>query len=251
VPDDYIPVLEQPGGDLLERERAAVGFTHTQIGQGLLQFWELPESFGEAARYHHDPDKAAGGEQPLTNLVALADILACIHDGSFETPAGENDLARLMTAAGIGADDMMTAIAGMNAKIDDMQEFMRIAGAADAADVESVAEGAGCVVITTDAQRRVWTEGVLASFGYRLCPMEAFFNSAAGSEGVVLALVDPQTLTREQISRLMPFLESQPVQTCVMTDSETPPPETLAGLPHLNFIFTRRQLNAVLQPVAV
>lgn len=251
VPDDYAAVLEDLTGDRLERERRLVGFTHTQIGQGLLQFWELPESFGEAARYHHDLERAAGGEQPLTNLVALADILACISDGDYESPANETGLSRLMIAAGIGTDDMMSAIRGMGAKLEDMKEFMRIAGSERARTADSVAAGAGCVVITTDEQRRQWTEGVLGSFGYTLFPMDAYFNSAAGAEQVRLVLVDPQTLTREQTNRLMPFLGSQPAQACVMTDSETPPPAHLAGYPHLNFIFTRRQLNEVLETSTV
>ncbi|MCP4572267.1 MAG: HDOD domain-containing protein [bacterium] len=251
VPDAYAEAHVGEEGSILERERNHVGFTHTQIGQGLLQFWQLPDPFGEAARFHHDADKASSGDQPLTNLVALADILACIHDGSFEAPAGESDLGRLMMAAGISTDNMMAAIAGMSAKIDDMQEFMHIAGAAGASKVESAEFGAGCVVVTTDEQRRQWTEGVLKSFGYELCPMDSYFNGGAGSEGVRLAMVDPQTLTREQTARLMPFLSSQPVQVCVMTDSETPPPQHLAEYSHLNFIFTRRQLNALLEETFV
>lgn len=249
VPDDYAEVMKGGHRDRQQVEQELVGFTHSKIGQGLLQFWQLPQPFCDAARYHHDIDKATCGDQPLTNLVALADILACIHGGEFESPATENDLSRLMVAAGLSADNLMLAISGMKAKLEEMEDFMRIAGTGRTEKVESVAEGAACVIITTDDQRRQWVEGVLRSFGYEIFTMDSYFANAPGAEQVRLVMVDPQTLTREQVTRLMPFLGSQPAQVCVMTDSDTPPPAYLAEYPHLNFIFTRRQLNSVMEMV--
>jgi HD-like signal output (HDOD) protein len=247
VPDDYAEVMNGGHRDREQAEQRLVGFTHSKIGQGLLQFWELPQPFCDAARYHHDIDKATSGEQPLTNLVALADILACIHGGEFESPATENDLSRLMIAAGLTADNLMLGIRGMKAKIEEMQDFMNIAAGGRTETVQSVAAGAGCVVITTDDQRRQWTEGILGSFEYEIFAMDAYFANAPGTERVRLVLVDPQTLTREQVARLMPFLGAQPAQVCVMTDSGAAPPDYLAEYPHLNFIFTRQQLNGVLE----
>ncbi len=246
VPDEYRAALAGTEGTVEERERAATGFTHCQVGQGLLQFWELPQAFADAARYHHDIDKAAGGEQPLTTLVALADILACVHGGSFEPPASESDLARLMAAAGVSAEALMVALAGMDRKIDEMREFMHIAGASHAAPVASVAAGAGCVVVTTDEQRREWTSALLGHFGYGIVPMDAYFNQAPGCENVRLVLVDPQTLTRDQVARLMPFLDGQDVAVCLLVESGTQPPAHLQQYPCVNFIFTREQLNEVL-----
>ncbi|HPF70796.1 MAG TPA: HDOD domain-containing protein [Candidatus Krumholzibacteria bacterium] len=246
VPDEYRQVLAADTGSLEDRERDATGFTHAQVGQGLLQFWELPQAFADAARYHHDIEKAASGEQPLTTLVALADILACIHGGSFEPPASEEHLGRLMQSAGLSAEALMIALTGMNQKIDEMRDFVQIAGAGPTRTVESVLEGSSCVVITTDDQRREWVSALLGHFGHRIFPMQAYFNQEGGSADVRLVLVDPQTLTREQVTRLMPFLESQSAVVCILTESGTRPPEHLQQHPSLNFIFTRDQLNAVL-----
>jgi HD-like signal output (HDOD) protein len=247
VPDEYRRVLAAVEGSFEDREREATGFTHSQVGQGLLQFWELPAAFADAARYHHDLEKSTSGEQPLTTLVALADILACVHGGSFEPPATEEALGRLMSSAGVSADALMIALTGMSQKIDEMREFVHIAGADASSRIATVEPGASCVVITTDDQRREWVGALLGHFGYRVFGMNDYFNQEAGSADVRLALVDPQTLTRDQVTRLMPFLESQPATVAILTESGTLPPEHLAGHPHLNFIFTRDQLNAVLQ----
>ncbi len=251
VPDEYQAVMDDHTGDRQEREHRLIGFTHSQIGQGLLKFWELPEPFCDAARYHHDVDKATAGEQPLTNLVALADILACIHGGDFESPATETDLSRLMSAAGLSADNLMQGMQGMDAKIEEMQDFMQIAGNGHTTLTETLQKGASCVVVTTDDQRRQWTDGVLRFFGYEIFSMDAFFNQAPGAENVRLALVDPQTLTPDQIGRLLPFLGTTGARVCVLTDSGATPPEHMAEYPHLNFIFTREQLNEVMSAQTV
>lgn len=246
VPDEYRQAMASTEGSLEDRERAATGFTHAQVGQGLLQFWELPQPFADAARYHHDIEQCTSGEQPLTTLVALADILACVHGGSFEPPASESDLGRLMGAAGVSAEALMIALAGMNRKIDEMREFMHIAGAARTEALAGAEEGARCVVITTDDQRRDWTGALLGHFGYEVFPMQAYFNQEPGSCDVRLVMVDPQTLTRDQTTRLLPFLDSQDAVVCLLTESGTTPPAHLQQYPWLNFIFTREQLNAVL-----
>ena len=61
VPDIYGPILKDSTRDRLEAEAEAIGMTHAQVGQGLLQFWELPEAFSNAARYHHDFARATDG----------------------------------------------------------------------------------------------------------------------------------------------------------------------------------------------
>ena len=78
VPDIYGDILKDDTQDRLAAEQAAIGMTHAHVGQGLMQFWELPEAFGNAARYHHDIARATDGQQPLTGLVALADVLSNI-----------------------------------------------------------------------------------------------------------------------------------------------------------------------------
>ena len=111
----------------------------------------------------------------------------------------------------------------------------------------SLEPGARCVVVTRDDQRLEWTNTLLGHFGYEVFAMESFFSQEAGSENVRLVMIDPQTLTKDQISRLVPFLSSQAGDVCVLVDSGSVPPPELAGFPTLGFIFTRCQLNEVLE----
>jgi len=247
VPEAYAEVMKAKGGDRLALERDATGLTHAQVGQGLLQFWELPEAFANAARYHHDMSVAGGAEQPLTSLVALADVLACIHGGSFESPASEADLAKLMSATGVSIDNLTEALKNMGSKIGDMEEFMKIAGTCAADPVgNAAAEGTTCAIITTDDDRRGWTEVMLDHFGYQVFPMESFFNQEAGCEKVGLVLVDYQCMTRQQIDQLLPFLASQQARVAMLSESELP--EILAAFPALKFVFSRADVDTVLAP---
>lgn len=46
------------GAELLARERAALGFTHADVGGELLRAWGLPESLWEPVQCHHEPGAA-------------------------------------------------------------------------------------------------------------------------------------------------------------------------------------------------
>jgi len=106
VPDIYRPILEGRASNRLEREAVEIGLTHAQVGQGLLQFWQLPEPFCDAARFHHDVQKATDGQRPLTNLVGLADVMAGIHGGSYEIPGSEAEMLGMMHGLGVGLTDI-------------------------------------------------------------------------------------------------------------------------------------------------
>lgn len=246
VPDDYKEIMAQEG-NILELEREATGFTHAQIGQGLIQFWGLPEAFANAARYHHDIKTACEEDQPLTALVALADVLACIHGGSFESPASEADLSKLLATTGITSDQLSTVLLSMDQKLEDMSAFMSISGAGAAGDAvpEAIEKRLSCVV-TTDEGRREWVQTLLKHFGHDLFPMESYFNQVAGSEGVQLVLVDPQCLTAQQIERLTKYLATQSADVVMLYEKGTGVSEAIRPFPRLDFIFSRDDLRQVL-----
>jgi putative nucleotidyltransferase with HDIG domain len=65
-----------------DREKEAYGFTHADVGAGLMETWKLPGLLVEAVRYHHRP--AAGG---LGKQLAAA---VCVGNGlahRFEHPS--------------------------------------------------------------------------------------------------------------------------------------------------------------------
>lgn len=251
VPDEYVRILSEPAEDRLRLETELVGLTHAQVGQALLKFWELPEAFSNAARYHHDMTIAAGGTQPLTTLVALADVMACVHGGAFENPATEEELGRLMAAEGVAADQICQAMRTMDQKIQDMELFMQIAGTAtQTGGINPLGALKACVVITTDDDRAAWLNCILGSFGLSVFGTQAYFNQEPGSREVGLVLVDPQCLTPQQVEQLVPFLAAQPAKIVVLQEPGSHAPAALAGFPEMGFVFSRRQLAAamVLQP---
>nr|MEE4266796.1 HDOD domain-containing protein [Candidatus Krumholzibacteria bacterium] len=243
VPDEYMKIMAEPAEDRLSLESEKMGLNHAQVGQALLKFWELPEAFSNAARYHHDMTVATSGDQPLTTLVALADVMACVHGGAFENPVTEAQLGKLMSTEGVGADQMCQAMQGMDQKIEEMEVFMQIAGtAAGGKDVNPLAFLKSVALVTTDDDRVQWLTAVMSNFEVGVFPAQAFFNQEAGSQEVGLAMVDPQCLTAQQVDQLVPFLESQPARVVVLAEPDTGVPAALQSYPQLGFVFSRSQL---------
>jgi HD-like signal output (HDOD) protein len=253
VPEIYAGVLADPRQDRLAAEAEAVGMTHAQVGQGLLQFWELPEAFTNAARYHHDLARATDGQQPLTGLVALADVLATVWGGSGEPTPSEADLQALIAAHCPHRERLRSALEGMQQKITDTAEFMRIAlpDLGLRSGTGTGREGVACVVITTEDERRDWSELVLRQLGYRPCPMQDFFNQDQGTQDVGLVLLDGQCLSRQQIDQLMPFLRDVGVPTALMLDPGAHVPRGMEHLTVVPVVFTRGHLDHLLAVPAV
>jgi HD-like signal output (HDOD) protein len=252
VPDVYQEICAAKEGSRLDREREATGFTHTQVGQAILQFWELPQAFCDAARNHHDSEICAGNEQPLTTLVALADVLACVHGGSFEEPATETSLSRLMNRAGLSINEVRQGLRDMEKKIFDMETFMKIAGPGETgARKVAPAQGMTSVVVTTDGQRRDWVTCLLEHFGNTIFPMDTYFQGQAGSDEVDVVLVDPQCMTHQKFEELLTFLGGRQARVVLLIEEDGVTPQGGQDFPALPFVFSRSQFKRILatQPV--
>jgi HD-like signal output (HDOD) protein len=254
VPDVYKEIMAAASGNQMALEREATGLTHAQVGQGLIQFWGLPEAFADAARYHHDIQTACEEGQTLTALVAMADVLACIHGGGFEAPATEEDLSKLISTTGISTDQVKTALSSMDQRIEDMNSFMSISGAGAMQKAKAVTgAGTGTIscIVSTDECRREWIHTVLQHFGHELFPMDAYFNNAAGSERVQLVLLDPQCLTAQQLDRLAKYLSTQSAEVVMLVERDMPVPEAIKGFPTMSYVFSRDDLAKVLSAQSI
>lgn len=245
--------LAQTGQDILACEQEALGMTHAAVGQRLMQFWQLPNALQEAARWHHDTKTIAGREQPLTTLVALGDLLACIHGGVFERPLAETDLGRLLRLHCLEMSQVCAALGRMDRKIEEMQVFLRIADETSGPPAGQAPAGQPmtAVLLSTDQDRVDWVGGLLQHFGYRLFPLKAYFNQEPGHQEVGLVVLDPNCLTNQQLTKILPFLDRQPAVTCVLRDgSESPLADKLAETrPVLPYVFSRRDVQALLGAV--
>jgi HD-like signal output (HDOD) protein len=252
APDEWRQAQDEvrAGADVIEVEKNALGMSHASVGQRLMKFWQLPESMQESARWHHNVKMASGREQPLTTLVALGDVLACIHGGGFERPLEEADLGRLLRLHCLEVDQVRDALGRMDARIDEMKVFLKIAD--EGGDLQTgdaaTAQTCAAVVLSTDQDRVKWVGGLLQHFGCSLYPLKEYFNREPGHEAVELVVVDPNCVTLPQLEKILPFLDQQPATTCVLCDSgESPLAAKLAQrYPVLPYVFSRLDVQRVL-----
>lgn len=67
-------LIEIKGMNNLEAEKNILGYTHQEIGQILIDRWNLPPELSEAVRFHHNPGKALMNKH-LSSIVHIADYL--------------------------------------------------------------------------------------------------------------------------------------------------------------------------------
>ncbi len=257
APGAYTQACEASGDadDPLLAEKVALGMSHAQVGQKLMEFWQLPAALQDAARYHHSLRITASREQPLTTLVALGDVLACIHGGAFERPASENAVSRLLRLWCLEPDQLRGALNRMHAKIDEMRIFLQIAdedgtiGQARSANDDAFP----VVLVSTDPETQRWVGGLLEHFGHTQYPARDFFGREQSARHVKLVVLDPSGVTREQLARLLAFLRQQPIVTAALRTADVPtwPPELLADLPELPYVFSRADIQRLASLVTV
>ena len=63
-------------GDYTEAERDSLDTDHTEVGEALAIYWNIPEILREVVRHHHCPAHAREEHKHLVYAVHLADILA-------------------------------------------------------------------------------------------------------------------------------------------------------------------------------
>ena len=61
-------------GGLVSAERNCFGVDHAQVGQWLVEHWELPADIGQAIAGHHEPGALA--QDPLVALLHVAEVLS-------------------------------------------------------------------------------------------------------------------------------------------------------------------------------
>lgn len=99
---------------LIELEREEIGSTHAEIGKRLMESWNLPLYFQEAAEFHHAPEMA--GHFPLeTAAVHIADVLA--HSLQFGS-SGEHFVPPLKNESWDAVKIASSKIPGLMEKID-------------------------------------------------------------------------------------------------------------------------------------
>jgi putative nucleotidyltransferase with HDIG domain len=94
------------GANPTEREKAAYGFTHAEVGACLMETWKLPALLVQGVRFHHQP-AAAGAAKKTAAGVCVGNALAHIFEHPAENFGGTSpELQLAMDLLGIGSRHM-------------------------------------------------------------------------------------------------------------------------------------------------
>jgi HD-like signal output (HDOD) protein len=85
IPELAIEALDRCnnwGQNLVDAEKNLLGFDHTEIGSALIDYWELPEIYGEMILYHHAPWNAPKYSKEVSAIYLADYITHCNQLGS-------------------------------------------------------------------------------------------------------------------------------------------------------------------------
>ncbi len=112
------------GEPIQAAELRIIGFDYTQVGQALVDAWQLPKNLGEAIRHQHNP----GGTPDHQFEAALLNITNALTEG-FQSPNGHGNWAMLIAPESwglTGLDEDATKICMLEAgkKLSSMLDLM-------------------------------------------------------------------------------------------------------------------------------
>jgi len=93
------------GANATEREKAAYGFTHADVGACLMETWKLPMQLIMAVRFHHQPE-AGGAAKKTAAGVCVANVLAHRFEHPADNPPESAELQRALGLLGLGSRHM-------------------------------------------------------------------------------------------------------------------------------------------------
>jgi putative nucleotidyltransferase with HDIG domain len=256
VPEAYAEAQAAAAGDTepLQAERTVLGMDHAQVGQKLLQYWNLPDALQDAARRHHSLEICSGTSQPLTTMVAIGDTLARLHGSGFEPAFGEEGIRRLFAPWKVDVSVLGGILDEITTRIDQLGEFLKIAGQAPSApSAPDTSPAAATVVLSFDEAHVRWVTTFLTRAGVPLISSRDFINRTPEAAPARLVVLDPTGLTQEKIAKLMVFLRQPQITTCVLEpEPGTGGLEVLARFPRLPYAFAATDIERILAaPVVV
>lgn len=252
APAEMAALLAADPEDPLAAERQFLGLNHPQVGQRLLEKWNLPPALCEAVRLHHAPHRKYIATNPLVNLVALADLLTTI-DGAALYPAGARaDLFSLLKLCGVTPERLGELFGDL---AQSREEAARLLAAVrgqpqlSAAPGPSASAQAVFSVYATDELRRAWYEGVLRHLGHAVVPLGALAAGTApvpgGASWVVADLHGAAPESRARVADLA-ARAGAPV---ALVETSQPPGDPWRNAPRLPMVLSSRALAGLPNPI--
>jgi putative nucleotidyltransferase with HDIG domain len=251
LPEEFTAIMQGDHNHILEREKEITGLTHAQAGQKLLKHWKLPRNLEQAIRFHHNGPVITGGDDPLASAVAMADALAGVHGNRYEAALDDQDFLKLVQVTGLDVQEVNSILATVNNRIEETRLFLQIA-----TDDELVTSGTSTedqleiVLICTDKIKTAWTQQILEFMGHEIVPMKQFFAHASNGEIPDLVILDPGSVSAEQLAKMKPVLDLSLDVLAIFGKDEDGRVRKVVGIdpPRLPLGFSRQDL--VLHPAS-
>jgi len=243
LPAEFAKVQAARPRDITAAEEQALGITHTKVGQKLLRRWALPDHFLNAVRFHHNPQIAGSGEEPLVSLVALADILAMVEGQTLEGPAPLPQVAAYCEPLGLTLPALADILPRMEQQIENTRVFLRIAAGEDIKLPEADPTILKATVLSANADRAAWVRGLLNRFGHQMVQMRSYLTGAAEARDVQLALFDPVGVASEMMRQVGEILARTRAVVGVLVDEDGASlPPGFGDHPRVPLVFSRQDL---------
>lgn len=182
APAELGAILASRPRDPLAAERLALGLNHPQVGQRLLEQWNLPSYLGEAVRLHHAPGRRHTQANPLVNLVALADQLSVIDGAALYPTDACADIFGLLRLCAVTPDRLPGLFAEIERNRADSRRLLAAIRDRSPAGIRASTSGEPPPVFSvfaTDELRQAWYEGVLRHLGHPVVPWATVETGAA------------------------------------------------------------------------
>jgi len=125
---EYARLIKQAADSktsLLKAELETFGFSHADVGAGLMEKWSLPKPLVESVRYHHTPSSANGAQRNAT-CICVGNALARISDeSSFGAEPDDRELRFSCGLLKIDVEEMMHLGEQMKENLDLVETLLR------------------------------------------------------------------------------------------------------------------------------
>ena len=249
APVEMAHVLASAPEDPLAAERRQLCLNHAQVGQRLLEMWNLPPVLAEAVRLHHAPHRKYAIINPLVNIVALADVLATIGGNTLYPAAARPDPFALLRMCGVSVDRLPALFDELAQSRD---EARRLLAAVRARGPRERGQGAEATaprvfsVFAVDALRRAWYEHSLRHLGHVVAPLEGL-GAAEAPEWIIADLHGASPEARARVERAAEGCGAQLALVATTVVSAA----AWQDAPRLSPVIDTRALGRLLAPVCL
>lgn len=248
-PEEWNRITALGARDRLTNEKRYLGMTHQRAGYLLLRSWNMPEELCTVARSHHSTRELSSRDCPLMGMVSLADTMSRVAGAGADLPANDRDLVRMLRATGLDLEQLVEAQNLADHRMAAMVAFLGLPQTALPPGAVGRGRGLRAVLLCSGKRRLAWYQQLCRYHDLELLSLRMFLERPEDAD---LVLLDQESLGRDQLEKLAPFLRrcDGSLASCGCTNSDLATRVLDQPIPNLELVFTPQELSATLALVA-